>query len=221
MLTTDQKGAIAETAIAHVATKIGLGVSRPVNEGERYDLILDLHPRLIRVQVKWAPRHGDVVIVRCQSARRTRNGLLTRGYSALDVDALAAYCPDVDRCFLVPIALAGERRQMSLRLSPARNGQTGAILWASQFDFASIDWAHPEGSLGAVAQLEERRRGTPEARGSSPLSSTSDGASAEVTVMGSHEFRNRFGHHLERAAAGERLLITRHGRPFAQLVPPP
>ncbi|MEX1140789.1 MAG: type II toxin-antitoxin system prevent-host-death family antitoxin [Thermoleophilaceae bacterium] len=39
--------------------------------------------------------------------------------------------------------------------------------------------------------------------------------------MGSHEFRNRFGHHLERAAAGERLLITRHGQPFAQLVPPP
>jgi prevent-host-death family protein len=41
-----------------------------------------------------------------------------------------------------------------------------------------------------------------------------------VTVMGSHEFRNRFGHHLERAAAGESLLITRHGTPLARLGPP-
>jgi hypothetical protein len=33
VLTTDQKGAIAETAIAHEAAKLGIGVLKPINEG--------------------------------------------------------------------------------------------------------------------------------------------------------------------------------------------
>ncbi|MGH3084541.1 MAG: hypothetical protein ACRDNP_10895 [Gaiellaceae bacterium] len=39
MLTTDQKGVIAETAIAHAATKLGIEVYRPIVEGGRFDMI--------------------------------------------------------------------------------------------------------------------------------------------------------------------------------------
>jgi prevent-host-death family protein len=53
-----------------------------------------------------------------------------------------------------------------------------------------------------------------EARGSSPLSST-----PPPTDVGSNEFRNHFGYYLERAAAGEEVHISRHGRPYARLVP--
>ena len=54
--------------------------------------------------------------------------------------------------------------------------------------------------------------------GSSPTSSTPcDSAS---TVVGAHEFRNRFGWYMERAAAGESFLITRRGKPYARLSPP-
>jgi hypothetical protein len=38
VLTTDQKGAIAETAIIHAAVKLGIPVARPVLP-VRYDLI--------------------------------------------------------------------------------------------------------------------------------------------------------------------------------------
>jgi hypothetical protein len=38
-MTTDQKGAIAETAVAHAAVKLGIDVYRPVVEGGRYDLV--------------------------------------------------------------------------------------------------------------------------------------------------------------------------------------
>jgi hypothetical protein len=57
MLTTDQKGAVAEQGIAFEAIKRGLGVFMPLCD-ERYDLILDLRPRLVRVQCKWAVRFG-------------------------------------------------------------------------------------------------------------------------------------------------------------------
>jgi PD-(D/E)XK endonuclease len=73
MLTTNQKGAVAEAAVALEAVRLGIGVYRPLGD-ERYDLILDVRPRLIRVQCKWACRHDDVIVVRLYSARRAREG---------------------------------------------------------------------------------------------------------------------------------------------------
>jgi prevent-host-death family protein len=58
-----------------------------------------------------------------------------------------------------------------------------------------------------------------EVRGSSPLSSTADVVSAPIETVGAHEFRNRFGIYLDRAAAGGEIQISRHGRPFARLLP--
>jgi hypothetical protein len=104
-MTTDQKGAIAETAIGLKAMKLGIGVFRPLGD-ERYDLILDLRPQLLRVQCKSACLAGDVVIIRCYSFRRTRDGYLKRGYSSAEVDAIAAYCLELDRCFFLSIELA-------------------------------------------------------------------------------------------------------------------
>jgi len=39
-MTTDQKGAIAEAAVALAAMKLGIDIYRPLGEGGRYDLIL-------------------------------------------------------------------------------------------------------------------------------------------------------------------------------------
>ncbi|HEX5893613.1 MAG TPA: type II toxin-antitoxin system prevent-host-death family antitoxin [Solirubrobacterales bacterium] len=38
--------------------------------------------------------------------------------------------------------------------------------------------------------------------------------------MGAHEFREKFGYWMDRAAAGDEILITRRGRPYARLGPP-
>ena len=38
-------------------------------------------------------------------------------------------------------------------------------------------------------------------------------------MVGAHEFRNRFGWYMERAAAGESFVITRRGKPLACLSP--
>ena len=70
MLTTDQKGAVAELAIARQAAELGIGVWSAYTI-ERYDLIFDLRPQLIRVQCKWASQYDNVVRVRCYSNRRS------------------------------------------------------------------------------------------------------------------------------------------------------
>ena len=95
-----------------------------------------------------------------------------------------------------------------LRLSPPRNGQRACINLATQYELS-----------GAVAQLEERRHGMAEVRGSSPLSSTSPEAVDEAIDVGAHRFRNHFGYYLEQAAAGRRIRVSRRGRPCVQVGP--
>jgi hypothetical protein len=165
-VTTDQKGAIAELAVQLAATKLGIDVYKPVAEGGRYDMIFDLDPKLWRVQCKWASRYGEVIVVRCYSNRRAREGLRRRLYTADEIDAFAAYCLELDRCFFVPIAEA-PTNELRLRLSVPRNNQRQLIRWADDFDFE----ARLKQPQGAVAQLGERCDGIAEVRGSIPLGS--------------------------------------------------
>jgi hypothetical protein len=89
VLSTNQKGAIAESAIACAAMRLGVGVFRAVAD-ERYDLIFDTGGRLLRVQCKTAALNGDVVLIRCYSCRRTAGGQLKRPYTSEEIDVIAA-----------------------------------------------------------------------------------------------------------------------------------
>src|SRR4051794_9276880 len=101
MLTPSGKGNIAEAKLAAAAIELGIGVCWPLGGNQRYDLIFDLHPRLLRVQCKWAPRKGDVVVVRTRTCRHTpTNGYVRGTYGPDEIDAIGAYCPDLDRCYL-------------------------------------------------------------------------------------------------------------------------
>src|SRR4051795_7040983 len=149
------KGAIAETAILHEATKHALVVYRPAVEHARADMIFDTGDRLLRGQCKWARMLDQVVEVRARTCRRGPNGSYVRGtYSADEVDALGAYCMANDTCYLIPIASFGSGVALYLRLSAARNNQRRLVHWADEY------------RLGAIAQLGERDTGSVEVVGS-------------------------------------------------------
>jgi hypothetical protein len=165
-LTTNQKGAIAEAAIVYEAAKLGIIVSRPLDDA-RYDLIFDVPQGLMRVQCKWAPRVGDVVVIRGYSSRRAREGFRRLVYTSDEVDAIAAHCPDTGRSYLLPAAEFSGCRQICLRLRPTRNNQHALVHWADMFEFSARLRAP-----GPIAQLGERLHGMQEAAGSSPAGST-------------------------------------------------
>ena len=130
---------------------------------------------------------------------------MRRLYSAAEVDAIAVYCEETRRCYLVPIERVAGMGRLILRLTPARNNQRAALNWAAEYEFS-----------GAVAQLEERLTGSQEVTGSSPVSSTfpPDGEAIDV---GAHEFRNHFGYYMELAAGGAEVNVSRRGRPYVCL----
>jgi hypothetical protein len=132
--TTDEKGAIAESAIVHAATKLGIGVFKPMTDGYRYDLIFDLESELARVQCKdAAPRVNGVILVRWYSCRRTAAGLVRRPYAIHEIDAVAAYCPHLDACFYLPADRFPGRRQVHLRVEASRNRQVRGVNHADDF----------------------------------------------------------------------------------------
>ena len=137
LLTTDQKGALAEAEIAAAAIKLGVGVFKPLSDGERYDLIFDLRPRLLRVQCKTAVLRGSVLAVPFYSARRSRDGFVKKFYSACEIDAFAAYNVDLDRCYLILFGETRNRAYLQLRLDPCRNNQQVGVNWAEDFDFVA------------------------------------------------------------------------------------
>ena len=207
MLSTTQKGGIAEAEIATAATRLGISVLRPIVEQARYDLAFEVGRRILRVQCKWGclDESHSVVKVQLQGSWLSPTaGYVRSSYAESEIDLLAVYCDPLDRCYLLPSALVAGRRAINLRLTPPKNGQRACINLASDFEFD-----------GAVAQLVEHLSGTQGARGSSPLSSTPPPATHDV---GAHEFRNHFGYYLERAAAGDEVLVTRRGRPYVRLL---
>ena len=204
-LTPNQKGAIAETAIAHAATKLGIEVSRPILDA-RYDLIFDTGTSLLRVQCKYGSfdRNAGVVKVGLETSWYAPDGsCVTNPYLEGQVDLFAIYCGELDRCYLLRAEGLLGRRAIWLRCSEPKNSQRACVNLASDFEFD-----------GAVAQLGERCAGSAQVRGSSPLSSTS---SAPAEIVGANKFRDGFGWYMERAAAGEVFEITRHGRPFVRV----
>lgn len=201
------KGNVAELAIAAEAARLGLTVLMPMTEHERYDLVLGIAGRLLRVQCKWGSLRDEVIRVRsdCSYHSPTR-GYVRSTFGVDEIDAIAIYCGEVRRCYFLPIADFAGKNMIHLRVGPARNNQRASVHWATDYEFP-----------GAVAQLEERRHGMAEVRGSSPLSSTSQELATDG--VGMDRFYARLAHYVRHAEEGGEVLITRRGRPVARLVP--
>ena len=149
VMNSNVKGAVAEQAIVLAAMKAGIPVLRPVADHGRTDLALDINGHLLRVQVKWGrlSKAGDVVIVLLRTSRCTTHGHVRGTYGEGEVDLFAVHCGELDRSFLLPAGEFVGRQHVTLRLTPARNGQRACITLADDFTFD-----------GAVAQLARARR---------------------------------------------------------------
>ncbi len=187
MLTSNQKGAIAELEIAAAAAKLGVEVYRPLGEHSRADLVLDIAGRLLRVQCKWGRLglDGDVVIARIGGSSCSPSGYVLTSYREGEVDLFGIYCGELDRAFLMPASLCVERQEIRLRLTPARNSQRACINLADQYDFA-----------GAIAQLGERSAGSRKVGGSSPPSSTPPSVDLPAEV-GVNRFRDQLSYWMD------------------------
>lgn len=104
---TKNKGDIALTKVIADLTERGYSVSLPVSEHLRYDLIVDVNSRLLRVQVKYSV---DCVLYKGTVYASVSEGKTIRSYYAdEDFDFYAAYLPEKDVIIYPSIEFAGAK----------------------------------------------------------------------------------------------------------------
>lgn len=218
------QGRLAEGKVLAAALRADVPVARPFHDC-RYDFIFDLGPRLLRIQCKTARQRGEVVVVSAETNRRAPEGFRRTTYTSEEIDGVAAYCPELDRCYFIPIAILERSPSIHLRLTPPRNHQVMGIRWAREYEFERVDWAELARQPGAVAQSEERLLGMQEVVGSNPISSTpldlSQGSvsdSGDRVEVGMEAFHSRLSHYVRFAAVGGEVTVTYRGRPVASVV---
>jgi Holliday junction resolvase-like predicted endonuclease len=159
-----QKGDLAELKVAADLVDRGCSVSFPFGEDCDYDLIADKNGLLHRVQVKYTESDGRIVRVRCRSHSLTKGKIRrTKYYTAKTVDWIAVYDHTSDRCYYLPSTELGVngRGDLTLRLTPARNGQRIGI--RNALDYADPDLSHipramePAGLEPATSVVQGRR----------------------------------------------------------------
>ena len=135
MASLKRKGDLAELKVAVDLMDRGCQLSFPFGEDCDYDLIADKEGLLHRVQVKYTESNGRTILLRCRSHSLTKGKIRqTKHYTAKTIDWLAVYDRTTDCCYYCPASELGSGRcELSLRLTPARNGQRVGIRNAGDY----------------------------------------------------------------------------------------
>lgn len=129
------KGDIAELRVATDIARRGHRVAFPFGEDWRADLMVLRHGDLERIQVKHCRSDGEVLHVRSYSSTITAGKpVRVNKYTPDEVDWLAVWDATTDVCAYVPSSVfVGGRWSISLRLTPARNGQRRGVPMLQDF----------------------------------------------------------------------------------------
>lgn len=105
-LSTQFKGDITELQVSAYFLNLGYIVSKPLTQDSKYDLIVDINHKLIRIQVKTSRINektisGKSIKFNCRSTTNNVRECKQRYYSTEDVDYFATYWEG--NVYLVPV----------------------------------------------------------------------------------------------------------------------
>lgn len=101
-LTTQQKGITTEMYVAAYLLSLGYNVSQPLCQDSKYDLIVDVEGKLLRLQVKTARKtSSNSIEFNCRSTTTNSQYNKSRRYSPTEIDYFATYWDN--QAYLIPI----------------------------------------------------------------------------------------------------------------------
>ncbi|HTE60240.1 MAG TPA: group I intron-associated PD-(D/E)XK endonuclease [Solirubrobacteraceae bacterium] len=130
-------GQRSEAAILAAFVERGFEVLMPWGTNHRYDMVLDLGDRFLRVQCKTGRLKHGTIEFRPQSVRSNTKYVRARPYIG-EVEYFAVYCPATLGIYMVPCDTT-TRGHTTLRLEPAANNQSKGIRWAADHELSRFD----------------------------------------------------------------------------------
>lgn len=134
-MNTKQVGNISELTVLTEFVKLGFSVSIPFGDKDRYDMIVDIHGRLYKIQVKTGNYKDGKIIFNSSSSHEHRHKPL-QDYKG-QIDYFAVYCSQLNEIYLIHIDEATNTKSY-LRTTPPKNNQTKGIRLAKDYLFQAV-----------------------------------------------------------------------------------
>lgn len=131
-----KKGIVTEIETMLAFVRLGYPVLIPYGDNERYDYIVDVDGKFVKIQCKSAHtiNNGESFMFDTRSATRNSEGNDHHIYTADEVDYFAtAYN---GQCYLIPVGVY--TASAKLRLIPGKNGHSYGAAWAKDYELEKI-----------------------------------------------------------------------------------
>lgn len=134
-LETKQKGNLTELQCIAACYALGYSVSIPYGENSRYDFILDVSGKLLKVQVKTSRQKktiknpSDAICFACRSTNTNASGNTYHRYTKDQIDYFATYWNG--NCYLIPVEECSVEK--TLWFNPPANNQKTLISMADDY----------------------------------------------------------------------------------------
>lgn len=112
-ITTQQKGITTELYVASYLLSLGYNVSQPFSQDSRYDLIVDVNNKLLRLQVKTSRLiSAHSISFNCRSTTKNSKTNKSRSYGKSEIDYFATFWNN--RVYLVPVGECSSQKCLHL-----------------------------------------------------------------------------------------------------------
>ena len=129
-------GAVGESAAIYNFTKRNIPILKPFSDNSRYDFVVDIFGKLLKIQCKTTICTRDERSF-MQFQLCSTNGFTAEHYKYTeeDIDFYFLYCIENNYCGLISIYEAIGLRSINLRLSYPRNNQINKVRFAKDYEF--------------------------------------------------------------------------------------
>lgn len=133
---TKQKGLMTELHCEEAFTELGITVCKPIGEDSRYDYIVDVNGKLLRIQCKTSSvgEQEDYIKFSTRSARSNTQSNFTREYTEEEIDYFYTYYDG--NSYLIPVNECSSEKK--LRLRPPEKKQTEGINFAEDYELLKM-----------------------------------------------------------------------------------
>ena len=138
MLNSKQIGNITGLECMLAFIKLGYNILTPYGDCERYDFVVDLNNKMMKIQVKTSrpSRTGEGSIVFNTSSQSTKNGKkIHHSYDEKQIDYFMTFYNN--QAYLIPVKECSAREK-TLRFVPPKNGQRKGITFATDYELEKV-----------------------------------------------------------------------------------
>lgn len=135
-LNSKQKGNVTELETMLAFMKLGYNVLIPYGDCERYDFVVDIKGKLLKIQSKTSKSDDDGASFKfsCRSCNRKDGRIIHHNYTEKEIDYFVTSFNN--KIYIVPVNECNSEKR--LRIKPPKNGQTKNITWAKNYELEEV-----------------------------------------------------------------------------------